>query len=60
MIEKTCKTCELYAHCSHYETIPEKENGCKDWEIAFTIYKELPNYEKNEILKYCHKNTHQE
>lgn len=57
MIEKTCKTCELYAHCDHYGTLPEDEKGCKDWEISYAIYEDLPKNEAKEALKESHNNT---
>lgn len=60
MIKKTCQTCELYAHCSNYGELPKDEKGCKDWEISYAIYEDLPKNEAKETLKEYIKNHGEE
>ena len=51
MIDKICKNCELYYHCKAYKTLPPKEDGCIDWEIAFNLYQNATRKEQKEIHK---------
>lgn len=57
--QETCKYCELYGGCASTGNMPPDEKGCEDWELAFSIYQDLPEKEANAyITKYQNKHRH--